>query len=312
MKPGPVRRFTRRLCPIFFRHAWVTNLPQNPPLNTQVDPPASQAKLTKDQKDYVREACKDLRHRLLYLAPIVFTLVALVWIPDNKEVITNITVRNVFLSGISLAAIAAFLTIRHFSMKYHIIARYAFLLRRMEENQPVNGTGGLTSFRMKRSMNRDLRGLARLLARLPLTIGTRYPDVVLSTAKKAAYVRWLQVWVAQPMDENTYGWLYTDLLKSFSTILMRQWQDLPEREPDPRQQLTKLQRTGYVLLSLVLAAGAVALIINGSNLGTNFQSSSQIGATLLAVGAYLSLARAGLIPGSLQQALDTAKKITGK
>ena len=269
MKPSAVRRFMRRLLPIFIYSAWVTDLATVAPMSPQVDPPVSQVKLTKGQKDYVKEACQDLRRRLLYFVPILIVLVAWFWIPDDKEIITNITVRNVFLSSILLAAVVTFLTIRHFSMKYHVIARYAFLLRRMEENPPTEGAGGLTSFQVKRSMNRDLRNLARLLARLPLTIGSRYPDVMLKTARKAAYVRSLQVWVAQPLDENTFGWLYTELLKSFSTVLMRQWQDLPESEPDPREQLTNWQRTGYVLLSLVFAAGAVALVINGKNLEAN-------------------------------------------
>ena len=334
MKPNALIRFMKRLWPTFLFHSgWVTKLLMDSSTNSQVDPaapPNSQVdsvappnwqvdsvapavSVPDTRKEYVKEACQDLRRRLwLYLLPILIVLaVGWLWIPDDREVITNITVRNVFLYSALLAAFVTFLTIRHFSLKYHIIVRYAFLLRRMNDNEPEKGCG-LSSFQMKRWMNRDLRHLAHLLARLPLTIGSRQPDVMLKTARKAAYVQWLQVWVAQPLDDNTFGCLHTELFKSFSTVLDRQWQSLPEREPDPREQITNSQRAAYVLLSVVFAVGAVALIINGKSLETTWPGVSQIGATLLAVGAYLSLGRAGFIPGSLQQALDTAKKVTGE
>lgn len=314
MKPNALKRFRQRLWPIFLHSAWVTNLLMDLPTNSQVDPVAPPVSVSDSRKEYIKEACQDLRRRLLlYLLPILIILLA-GWflIPDDWEVITNITVRNVFIYSALLAAFVTFLTIRHFSLKYHIIACYALLLQRMKDNRPEDQGCGLSSFQMKRCMNRDLRHLARLLARLPLTIGSRQPDVMLKTARKAAFVQWLQVWVAQPLDDKTFSCLYTELFKSFSTILERQWQSLPEREPDPREQITNWQRAAYVLLGVVFAVGAVALIINGKSLETTWPGVSQIGATLLAVGAYLSLGRAGFIPGSLQQALDTAKKVTGK
>ena len=93
MKPNALKRFRQRLWPIFLHSAWVTNLLMDLPTNSQVDPVAPPVSVSDSRKEYIKEACQDLRRRLLlYLLPILIILLA-GWflIPDDWEVITNIT-----------------------------------------------------------------------------------------------------------------------------------------------------------------------------------------------------------------------------
>src|SRR5664279_4963698 len=299
MGPNVWRRFGRRLVPMFGYPGWVTNLPTRP--RGRREP------LSHSQIASITEACTDRwRRYIVYLLPFLLALLLLRFIPEEVDVVWGITERKIFLYSVFLALAITVLALRHFSLKYSIITRNGILLRRLGENGP-----NFRHMQMKRWTNYDLRRLAKLLARLPLTLGTRHPVVVLSAARKGAYVRSLQIWVSQPPDGNTFDRLYDTLLDSFKTFLDRRWEDLPGVDPDASDQITRWQRVGYVLLSLVFATGAVALVIYGKDIQGNGATAVPLGTTLLAVSAYLALAQAGLIPGSLQQALDTANKITG-
>jgi hypothetical protein len=297
MGPNLWRRFLRRLKPISSDTTWATNLPT--PSRGDRKP------LSNSQIASIKEAWTKLWHRYVaYLLPFLLTVPLRYAFPEHV-VIWGITARKIFLFSIFLALAITVLALTHFSLKYSIIARYGILLRRLGENK--------SNFRdtpMKRRTNYDLRKLAKRLSRLPLTLGTRHPVVVLSAAHKSAYVRNLQVWVSQPLDDNTFDCLYDTLLDSLKTFLDKRWEDLPGEEPDESDRITRWQRVGYVLLGLAFAIGAVALVIYGKDIQGSGALVS-LGWTLLLAGAYLSLAKAGLIPGSLQAALDTAKKITG-
>jgi hypothetical protein len=228
-------------------------------------------------------------------------------VPDDYRVIPkwDITLREILLFAACLIFVIAVLVITHLGLKYSIITRYGILLRRLEENESTFRHG-----QVKRWTNYDLRRLAKLLSRLPLALGTRHPDVVLSAAAKGAYVRRLQVCVAKPRDDHTCAWLHDVLLNSLKTYLDRRWEDLPYREPDASDKINRWQKIEYGLLGLIFAVGAVVLVTNGTTILPKYPSLVPTGTTLLGMGAYLSLSQAGLIPGSLQQALDTAKTLS--
>jgi hypothetical protein len=83
---------------------------------------------------------------------------------------------------------------------------------------------------------------------------------------------------------------------------------MPEAEPGITNKLTLPRRVGFIMLGLAFLGGAIWLILFANDYPIS-SAEQQLGSTALHGAAYFALAKAGLIPGTLQDALDTADKV---
>jgi len=290
MDPNLKRRIKRWVIPTIFFDAWWASFE-----NSVAFTPEQMTTLKKLTEG------RNIKFSLVLIAPLLIVLTKF-FVPDTT-VYGLVGIHQIIYYVLIVIGLGALFLVRRFSVQYNVIHEYMVLVRRAEENK---NEASWHLFQTRRWMNFGLRRLARFIARLPVALGTSHPDVALAAARRAAYVRNLQKAVS---GTGYYCDVYGALRHGLRHVIDRDWESLPEDDPDPTVRLTGLRRTGYILLATALAAGAVAFILFGKSFGESAQVYTQLAITVLGAGAYLALAKAGFIPGSLQNALDTANQL---
>jgi hypothetical protein len=225
---------------------------------------------TSDQKTTLKELTegRNIKFSFVLIAPILIMLTKF-FVPDTT-VYGLVEIHQIIYYVLIVIGLGALVLVRRFSVQYNVIHEYMVLVRRAEENKKE---ANWHLFQTRRWMNFGLRRLARFIARLPVALGTSHPDVALAAARRAANVRNLQKAVS---GTGHHSDVYDALVYGLRHVIDRDWESLPEDDPDPTVRLTGLRRTGYIILATALAAGAVAFILFGKSFGESAQIYTQL------------------------------------
>lgn len=285
-EPRPVR------APFWAR--WVLSLP--PKFGRSVEDV-----LTEREIQHLRDRALDHQHSRLNFITLAFlpylTYYAF-WLERGN---TPYLILDIGIPALSLAFIGwMWRRYQDKRIEFYITVRIINLIWMLDRN----GADWLGRPAFARLMNPVLAGIARRMMRMPLGLKSTHPGVVQSVERKAAAFDDLQQWVSTPID-TTYNDLLSRLKNSIALVIRGRWFDLPESDSAYVRVMTKIERwtwgvTGFV----VIAAGIAAGVFDDS-----VPSFIKFVTPIAIAGGVLCLGRAGLVPGTLQQALDTSSSL---
>lgn len=162
----------------------------------------------------------------------------------------------------------------------------------------------------KRTLNKDLDAVSRLITIEPRRVRNRNADLAQVAVRKAQGVLELQNWVATPLDENTYSCFRDRIMDDAATYVQIGWHALP----DPTQDVGAFARRRslrdiglWILVSVAGAAMVVLAVIFSDRLGLAAQIATVAGLALLMLG----LIRSGVPLAQVREGLDVLKEAQG-